>query len=215
MNEELEQQGDVEDITGEAGGFDGDAGMGDGKPKANKGLMIALGVVVVIGGFYMVKKQLGGGPQGAAAATGTAGAPGGDAQAAIAKFLSDGPRNMQAMHDLLRNTEKVVQQFDAFPSAAQVPLSDLKTNPFRFEAEKPKAERRENLEEQERKRVLAAVQQLKLQSVMHGGARPVCMISDKDYAEGATIGILTIERINRSSVVVRGGQWRYELKIKE
>ena len=35
------------------------------------------------------------------------------------------------MEQMLRNTEKVVQQFPTYPSVTQVPLDELKTNPFR------------------------------------------------------------------------------------
>ena len=36
------------------------------------------------------------------------------------------------MEETLRNTEKVVDQFNNYPSVKQIPLSDLQTNPFQF-----------------------------------------------------------------------------------
>ena len=79
-------------------------------------------------------------------------------------------RSMEQM----RNTKKFVQQFLNYPSMTQVPLSDLRTNPFRLKVAKTGGEDPNSLAERaanaKKKRVAAlkAVQSLQLQSVMYG-----------------------------------------------
>src|SRR3954464_11013019 len=102
--------------------------LGEQKPKMSRNAMTFLGIVLAAGGAiaFMTLK---GGPQSASAATGAPAAAA--ANTTITTFLSGGSTNIQAMQQMLRNTEKVVKQFMAYPSTTQIPLNDLKTNPFR------------------------------------------------------------------------------------
>ena len=99
--------------------------------------MLYLLLLIVIGGggtYLMYQRQ---GPASASAATAEAA----KAQKTIDNFLTSGPNGMKMMQEMLHNTEKIVQQFLEYPSAPQVPLSALRTNPFRFakaEDAKPK-----------------------------------------------------------------------------
>ena len=96
--------------------------------------------------------------------------------------------------------EKVVEQFLKYPSMTQVPLSSLKTNPFRFAAAKAPGETESEAagkrrREEERVAMLKAVQNLNLQSVMHGGTRKACMINNTLVQEGQTIEGFAVEKI--------------------
>ena len=113
------------------------------------------------------------------------------------------------MEQMLRNTEKVVQQFLNYPSMTQVPLSDLHDQPVppsvrsAPDAENDAAERVPR--EEERHAMLKAVQGLQLQSVMCGDARKACMINNTLYREGQTDRGFTIEKISPNAVIVKNG----------
>jgi hypothetical protein len=180
------------------------------------GLLMLVGLIAIGAGivFVMHKKA---GPAEAVASPETQ-----QAQQTITKFLSGSNDNIKAMQTLLRDTEKVVNQFLAYPSMTQVPLEDLRTNPFRHQlARKPDgtnvtvdeaAAKRKR--EEERQRMLAAVQQLQLTSILHGQKR-ACMVNNTLYVEGQTVDGFTIEKINPSSVIVKNGAYRFELQMQK
>src|SRR5436190_5229875 len=97
------------------------------KPALNQSLLYLLLLVVVGGGgtYLMYKRQ---GPSAASAAS----VETAQAQQTINNFLTTGPNGIKMMQEMLHNTEKIVQQFLDYPSVPQVPLSSLRTNPFRF-----------------------------------------------------------------------------------
>ncbi len=178
--------------------------------------LLMLGAAAI---YFMRMKA---GPSAASASTPEAST----AQNTINEFLSDGGKNLKLMRDLLRNTEKVVQQFLNYPSTTQISLDDLKTNPFRFAAEKKddgEAERKKH-EEEERLRLLrlqklkdevaAQANRLKLQSII-SGSKPTCMIGNQAYAEGQEVDGFTIEKIKPSSVVVKKSSYRFELRMQK
>src|SRR5437660_1597989 len=68
--------------------------------------------------------------------------------------------------------------------------------------------------EEERQAVVKAVQGLQLQSIMHSTARQACMINNTLYREGQQIDGFTIEKITTSSVIVKNGTYRFELKMQ-
>jgi hypothetical protein len=147
-----------------------------------------------------------------------------EASKAINSFLSDAKGNLKLMEVMLRNTERVVQRFLSYPSLTQVPLTDLKTNPFRLrgpttqpglmQAEvDPSIEKRRL--ETERAEALAKVRTLKLQSILHSETRKACMINNALYGEGQTVNGFTIERITPSAVIVKSGGVRFEVKMQK
>lgn len=198
---------------------------GDGAKKPSPMVMAGL-VLAVLGGGYLWYSRSG--PSSAAAA-----APGEDAAAqTVTKFLDGGTANVQMMEKMLRDTEKVVQQFLNYPSMKQVPLGELHTNPFRFhppqiegalpnESEALAKKRRE----EERQAVIKAVGALNLQSVIHSGSRKACMIDNTLYTEGEQLGgsddlssgaqAFIVERINPGSVIVKSGVYRFELRMQK
>jgi hypothetical protein len=190
-------------------------GEGDGPKKQNPLVVGGLIVAVLGGGYLWYQRQ---GPASADAATLETDA----ASQTVSKFLDGGTANVQMMEKMLRETEKVVQQFLNYPSMKQVPLGELQTNPFRFRAPTVEGEKVSESEsaakkrrEEERQAVIKAVGALNLQSVIHSGARKACMINNTMYSEGQQIGEFVIEKINPGSVVVKNGVYRFELRMQK
>lgn len=188
---------------------------GETKKSGNAATMLLVGTLVLgAAGFYFMFVR--GGPQPAGAATSP------DSKAAneaISKFLGEGNQNVKAMEAMIKNTEKVVEQFLEYPAINQVPLEELKTNPFRdVNAKKSGGDlelAEKKRQEQERVAALKAVQALQLQTIMHGGANSACMINNALYQEGQQVDGFTVEKISPGAVVVRSGPYRFELKMQE
>lgn len=185
------------------------------KKPLNKSAFIMFGLVVLgIGGMYFM--HLRSGPKAANAASVAEVAA---ADTTIKEFLDSKGENIRLMETMLSSTEKVVQQFLNYPSANQVPLGDLRTNPFRFEtvkngdAQNDTADKKRR--EEERVAILKAVQGLDLQSVMHGEARKTCMINNSLYQEGQEVQGFVIEKINPKAIVVKNGPYRFELRMQK
>lgn len=188
------------------------------KQPVSRGTLALFGVIVAaMAGLYFMHLRSGPGSAQAASAETQA------ANDTINQFLASGNQNIAKMKLLIHDTEKIVAQFLQYPSVNQVPLNELKTNPFRYQsatranadkAEMSEAEARRQ-REAERAAILKAVQGLQLQSIMHGEKSKACMISNTLYQEGQSIDIFTIERINPGSVIVRSGTYRFELKMQK
>lgn len=134
----------------------------------------------------------------------------------ITQFLSGGVQNIAAMDQMLHNTEKEVKKMQAYPSAKQVPLRELKTNPFAYlPIEEKSIGESERQRAEEQQAIVKQAKSLKLQSIMYAGNRSQCMIDNTLYAQGQKIGSLVIEKINASSIVVGDGAVQFELKIQK
>ncbi len=133
-------------------------------------------------------------------------------------FLDTGQDGVAAMRSMLQGTEKIVKEFLAYPSMAQVPLDDLKTNPFRARQQQAVVDDSEaaskRRKDAERETTLKAVQALHLQSIM-SGKRGACMINNAMYTEGQQVGQFTIEKISQGIVIVKSGAYRFELKMQK
>jgi len=184
------------------------------KQSVSRGTLALFGVIIAaMGGLYFM--HLRNGPSSAEAATAETQA----ANETISQFLTSGDQNIKKMQALIRDTEKIVAQFLQYPSMKQVPLSDLKTNPFRHlaitAAENGNgATDSKRRKEEERIAVLKAVQELQLQSIMHSEKARACMIGNTLYQEGQQVGTFTVEKINQKSVIVTSGAYRFELKMQ-
>lgn len=189
------------------------------EPQSQKrsGLIVAVGVLAICGGgLFLMHKRTG-------PATATANPEVVSAQKTINTFLSGSGKNREAMETMLRDTEKVVQMFLVYPSVNQVPLEELKTNPFRHESSAAKPsnatdqseEQARKQREQQRAKVLAEVQKLQLGSIMHSDTRRACMINNTLYLEGQTVEGFLIERITPASVIVRQETYRFELRMQQ
>ena len=182
---------------------------GETKKPINKTSVILFGILA-IGGVGLYLMHLRTGPQSAGAS------PTDTANKTINQFLSGGQSNIKLMETMLRSTEKVVQQFNQYPSVKQVPLGKLQTNPFRVTAgssdDPDEATNKRKLAEQ-RQVVLKAFQTLQLQSIMYGDKNRSCMINNTFYREGQTVNGFIIEKISKDTVGVKQDEWRFDLKM--
>ena len=188
-----------------AGEFLDEAALGGGGGAGtSKRSMYILGGLVVVGVAVIWFVYFRGAPQAAQAAAG-----GPD----IKQFLDN--ENIALMKQTLKDTEKVVQQFRAYPAQTQVPLASLKSNPFRELAPKTDAPVANNDDEaKEHAKIVSAVAELHLQSIMRGGKYKACMINNTLYKQGEQVGIFTLQEVSANTVVIESGKYRFELKMQ-
>jgi hypothetical protein len=217
----MSDDNDLQD-GGTAGGDDGlggALGAGDSefvvpseKPKGG-GQFAIFGLVAVAAAvtYFMYWKT---GPQDAAAATTDAAA-----NAAITQFLTDGQASLRTMEQMRASTEKVVARFMKYPANTQVPLGQLRANPFRFMEAAPKADATaaaaKRKREEERAAATRAVGGLQLQSVIHSDKVRACMINNAMYQEGQQVDAFTVERIEPGGVIVKTNGFRFSLKMQQ
>ena len=184
-------------------------------PISRSTLIVFVVMALGAGGVYLMYRQAG--PRSASAAVVKQSA---DAGRTIQSFLSAGGTSMKSMHKLLQDTQKVVQQFLAYPSMTQVPLNELRTNPFRQRVQVATADpnaseaAEKKKREEERQAILKTVQTFQLQSIMCSGKRNACMINNTLYSEGQTIDGFTIDKITSTGVVVKNGPYGFELRMQ-
>src|SRR5581483_4553344 len=187
--------------------------IGEPKKPLNKQMVLFFAILALACGatYFMYVRS---GPQTATAAPAVS-----QHEEAVKTFLSGGATNIKSMRVWLQDMNKVVEKFTTFSSAKQVPLAGLIKNPFQFEAAHPKvntdaeeAARKKKLEE-EREAAIKSAQALQLQSIMVSGTRSNCMINGAFYTEGQTVGDFTVEKINAKTVIVREGQFRFQLRM--
>ena len=180
----------VEIIGGEESEFDR---VRRPRPRPTRKRMAVLGGLLLVGAITIWFMYFRNGPQAAQGALSVS-----DGGSQIKQFLDSGNINM--MKQTLKETEKIVKQFRAYPGKTQIPLESLRTNPFRElepKADSPvaiadkDAERAEELHKQ----AIAAVAELHLQSIVRGNKVRACMVNNTLYREGQQIGVLTIEQV--------------------
>jgi hypothetical protein len=101
-----------------------------------------------------------------------------------------------------------------------VPVSALRTNPFRALAPKLKPENESEAagrrrREEERQAASTAVAAMKLQSVVQGKKYQACMINGKMYQQGQEVDGFTVEQIGNGTVIVRKDAFRFELTMEK
>jgi hypothetical protein len=181
-------------------------------------LMLLMGIIIIGGGGLLIMRQRTG-PTSVAASPAAK-----EAQNEVNAFLVDGGKNLNQMRDLLANTEKVVEQFLAYPSVRQVTVEQLKTNPFLVQKpETPKtvdptgeqARLAAIAKEKEKEEITKAAGQLQLQSILWSDPDAICMVSGRAYGKGQVVQGFTIENIDRNSVTVRKGEYRFRLSMSK
>jgi len=206
------QSNEVED-AGEVSGDSEVSGSAQKKPQVSRETLGLVGVLLACGGVVAFM-YLRNGPQSAGAATLAA-----NNAAVVDQFLGNGDAHVKMMQKALQHTDALVQEFRSYPSRAQVPLSDLSTNPFResavkgdqVETESEGAAKRRH--EQERFDVTKSAEALQLQSVLHG-PRNSCLIDNTLVEQGQQVEGFTVEQIGIDSVIVRKGTYRFELRMR-
>jgi hypothetical protein len=191
------------------------------KQPLSKGTMVVAGLLVACGAvtYFMYVRT---GPSEASASPEQA-----NAERIVKEFIDD-PKRAKGWEELIKSTDKVVQQFKQ--EKVQIPLTALAGNPF--EKEKPKANEdvaaKRKLEEMEKAKAVAkeAIAELKLQTIMHRDPkRAQAMINNAVYRKGQKIPVLegkvvfTVEDIRSDAVTVTapvaGGEpLSFELKMK-
>jgi hypothetical protein len=173
---------------------------------------VLLFVVLLLGaaGYYFMYVRTG--PATAAAATAEAE----QADETITQFLSKGDENLKVMQQLRQTTDKVVAQFRN-SQVAQVPVNELQANPFKYAQEndaETAAAAAAKKREEEKQAAMKSVQELQLQTILHGDAKKACMINNQLYREGQTVAGFTVETINPGDVIVKQGPFRFQLKMQ-
>jgi hypothetical protein len=184
------------------------------KKPVNRTMLVLLAVVALGGGglYWMHARS---GPSSAAAGNAAEAAA---ADKAISQFLDSGANNIQRMQRMLMDTEQIVEQFLNNPNVQQVPLSELQANPFRYAQSAPNSRVADEVaakkREEERLAALKAFQGLQLQSILYGESRRACMINNTLVREGQQVEGFAVEKISPNSVVVRSGEYRFELTME-
>lgn len=180
------------------------------KAKASRFSIIGFFVVVGVLGLFCVLRMRSGGPSAAAASMQAA-----QANKTITQFLSGGTQSIRNMESQLRTTEIQVQKFEKYPSVKQVPIGNLKTNPFAYRSDENSAAEAARKAAEAQAAMLKTVATLKVQSIMYSSTRSACMINNSLCAIGTQIGGFTIEKISPSTVEVSQGSYRFELKLQK
>jgi hypothetical protein len=200
------------DDTADEAGVDSAFVVAGDKQPLSKGT-VAMFVILALAGAGTYGMYVKSGTQSATAAADP------KAQAVIKEFMTQRDKNAQAMKKMLTDTDAVVRQFMNY-RVEQIPLSGLVANPFRTAPANPGEPSRADEEaakkkrEEERVAILKAVNGLQLQSVMHSDSRKSCMINNALYTEGQQVDSFLIEKIAPNCVVVRNGQYRFELRMQ-
>jgi hypothetical protein len=198
--------------SGETDANEDDFADADEKPKMDRAMvLIAIITLVGAGLLYLMCSQ--------SSASSAPESP--DVAAAsetVTEFLSDGGRQLAAMRQTFTDTESLVSQVQKYPSASQVSVSQLTTNPFQYAQPKLTADVDEvaakERKEQLRVSALQAVQALHLQSVVSNSTRRACMIDGSFFTEGQTAEGFLIERIDSNSVILRQGDNRFQIRMQ-
>ena len=183
-------------------------------PKGpSKGALGVLALLVAFGGvvYFMYFRN---GPQLANAASQEQVA----AKSTIDDFLQNGGGSAKLMQQTLKDTEKVVQEFQASSVKNQVPLEKLGGNPFQLKLpeEKKEDDTAARLREQmaaEKARIAHDAAGLEIQSVMRGTHSAV-MINNAMYHVGEKVGDFMVDEIRARSVVVSQKDYKFELTMK-
>jgi hypothetical protein len=210
-----------------ADGLDGGGEMAfvaETKQPMNKGTLVVVGLLIACGAatYFMYVKS---GPDQAVAASSDP-----NADAVVKQFLEGKDQNVSKMSEMLKSTEKVVQQFRTDADLTQVPLAKLATNPFQREKPKP-TEDRSALDKAEQIRLGTAkanesVGELKLQTIIHKDPKKAtAMINNTLYKKGQKITageskvVFTVDEIRPDAVVlstpVIDQSVKFELKMKQ
>ena len=215
MNFDNTQDEAVPDSTPAAGDdasmdFENEFGTGGAKKPTRNNALI-LGGLAAVGAAVVWFMFFRGAPQSAQAA----GTPG-DSSSQIQQFLDSG--NINLMKQTLKETEKIVQKFRAYPGKTQVPLASLRSNPFRELAPKadggPVSHKSDEDEAAEHAKIVTAVADLHLQSIVRGSKYRGCMINNTLYQQGQQIGVFTVAEVAAGTVVLECGKYRFELKMQ-
>ncbi len=181
-----------------------------GKASPRRGGSNVLLSLLLAGAAYAYFVYVKTGPQTASAAESTANT------SAVRTFVAAAPANIKGMERLLKSTRKSVAQLSTFQNVRQVPLADLRINPFGgsdASSDNPQTDQAAKARaDQQRSTALRAVKNLQLQSVWIDDKNRSCVINNAILLEGQQVDQFTVESISAGAVVVRTGAFRFELR---
>jgi len=165
------------------------------KPGRNAGMLMVCFVLIGVGVIYFMRAR--GGP-----AVAVANPDATKAEQAIKDFIRDG-NQIKNMKDMLKNTEKVVQQFNVDRSSAQDDKK-LEYNPFEYKS--PKGPTQGPVKDPNKAHDLAQTQFLKgignlrVQYLMVSPFAKTAMINNKLIQEGQEIDGYAVDKITPAEV---------------
>lgn len=182
------------------------------KPGRNAGMLMIAFVMIGVGVIYFMRAR-GGGPTAVSADVTKA-------ETLIKGFDGSQVRKMQ---DLLKSTEKVVQQFNAEDKKTREDPK-LAYNPFNYHSpnEKPGEDPNDKKARDDAKKLAARKLQfaedlktLRVQSVIVNSFAKTAMINNKLVQEGQEVEGFTIEKLSPNSVIVQRDGQRAEININK
>jgi hypothetical protein len=143
-----------------------------------------------------------------------------DAEAKIDKALSKlvDKKEQKKSRKVSEDTEKMIQAFYAYQTKQQVPLKDLKRNPFSLAL--PKDDKAKDVDEAKKQRDKLQVElskklgELKLKSVLQGPRGAQCLINGEIYGEGEKVAdTFVIKSISKEKVVLAAHNMDFILQM--
>jgi hypothetical protein len=134
----------------------------------------------------------------------------------ISSFLHGEQDDVANISRTLDETDELLNKCTAPAAPMQVPLGQIRNDPFCFNSGAARGrEDAGTMENNDGDRValLQALGKIQLQSICGSGDQLACMIDNHLYHEGEQVQCFTVERIGQTSVVIRSGGYRFELKI--
>jgi hypothetical protein len=129
------------------------------------------------------------------------------AQEQLDAFLQNGPLSVVQVEKNIVSSDRLIQSLTSSNTQAQVPLTELGRNPFHLDTETGTP-----ATEPDRMTLLRAVEKLQLQSIVRSGNTELCTINGTLYHEGQQVNDFTVDTIADHSVIIRSGEYRFELK---
>jgi hypothetical protein len=228
MSDQYEEQNTDSSGQDQSGGGTGGEGGGDenneadmiftpeaSKPGRNAGMLMIAFVMIGVGVIYFMRAR--GGPAKVAASAEVT-----KAEGLIKGF--DGTQ-VKKMHELLKNTEKVVDIMNQDRSKTMPDqVIDKKNNPFVYHSpnEKPDenpgdkdARERDRRAKLRRAKFQEDVNALRVQYVMVSNFAKTAMINNKLVQEGQEVDGFTIEKLSPNTVIVQRDGMRAEIKTSK
>jgi hypothetical protein len=147
---------------------------------------------------------------------------GADAQTAtLNTMLAGGQKSLDTLSKSLQETREVVARFAQRDNARLASGKPLDRDPFEFDSLEPRQTTARaggpsvGAREEAKDRALKAARALTLQSIMYGSSRRSCLIDGKLYFENAKVGEFSVVRIAADSVIVRSGEFSFELRLRK
>ena len=182
------------------------------KPGRNAGMLMIAFVLIGVGVIYFMRAR-GGGPTAVSA----------DVAKADTLIKSFDNSQVKKMQDLLKNTQKVVEQFnDEGKKNREDPK--LQYDPFTYHSpnEKPGEDPKDKVARENAKKLAARkaafaedLKTLRVQSVIVNSFAKTAMINNKLVQEGQEVEGFTIEKLAPNSVIVQRDGMRAQIEINK